>query len=115
MSNTEEDYIVLNRHVLTLMESMYGDITPNFRKIWITLNREQKPTIHILLETECAEDREAIVDFTTDFEAKQGRIEYDVDVTVSSEAMPICPTLNLPHRYVYVRKEALEFLKGQAQ
>ena len=97
---------ILNERVLALIESMYGDISPNFRKIWITLDDENVTTIHIMLEKEDKDDLEAIEDFIVDFEAIQPvKIRYDVNIVITDEEMNVVPKLNCPHRYVYIRRE----------
>ena len=92
---------------LALMESMYGDISPNFRKIWITLDEENLTTIRVLLERQNERDMEATEDIVTDFEAKLTmNIDLKLDVVVSDEPMNVVPKHNVPHRYVYIRHEA---------
>ena len=81
----KKTYAYLQCQALTLMQSLLGVISPNFRIVWVTLI-DDTVVVNFVLERESEEDAEEIDDLKTEFESLQmARIEYEFNVVISEE------------------------------
>ena len=96
-------YSYLQRQALSLMQALLGVITPNFRMVWLSADRNGKVIIYIILEHMSDDDMEEIDDLESEYEALQEKpTDYYFDVIISNEF------IKWPHHnsiVVYKRKE----------
>ncbi len=99
MAKTIENW---NFTLLSIMQSLLGAISPNFRMIELG-EFEGKWIIKFILEKESDEDRDEIKNIIDQFEALQSCVvEYQTEIIIENGAIAWPPA---PSRVIYKRKE----------
>ena len=79
-----EDLEKLRFYTLCLMQALLGVVSPNFRRVSLSLEGD-RVLITVVLEHDDADDQEEIDDLQTEFEALcPGPVDYEVDIQVSA-------------------------------
>lgn len=80
----DRTYAYLQCQALTLMQSLLGVISSNFRMVWIT-SVEDMVVVSFVLEQESDQDFEEIEDLRTEFESLQlAQTTYEFEIKISS-------------------------------
>ena len=96
----EDDYE--NRLLLSQVPALVGAVSPNFRRVSLSLT-EDGLRMEFVLKEESAEDREEIADIYIEFEAlMDGPTPAVIDVLVTTEELEKIP---INGRVVFGRKE----------
>ena len=87
--NTELTLNDRNKILVTLMQALWGAVSPNFRMVAISLEKSPWKLLFVL-EKEDAIDREEIEEIKVQFGALfvTGATEYDVETVVKADPMP---------------------------
>lgn len=93
-----------NKQVLNLVEALAGAVSPNFRRVTLTVSDPATITIEFVLEVDDATDREEIDDVLFELEALQDTNSRVIRAEVFVDAGPL-GDLDAAARIVYARRE----------
>jgi hypothetical protein len=93
-----------NARALDLVQALIGAITPNFRRVSLSMDREDGAiTLFFLLATEDAGDREEIEDIAFEFDVLLPQsVKVIVEVVVDSRSLD---EVDVPGRVVFGSRE----------